>query len=255
MKLSLEEVPQTPKPKHNVELKSGITGGSVYLSHKNDVEVGTVVTVSYQAAPDYKLHTLVVYRKDKPTETVTVENGKFVMPDFDVEVNATFVSKKHRIEIGTGITDGTVSTSPSGNVLEGTRVQITAVPNNPATHRLLENSVRVTPRDPASSLVVNVAPDLSFTMPEEDVVVTATFVTTGHVEPSYDIVITQDANGTITTSPRGKAKKGEEVIITMVGNQDYTPDYASLSVKERTGRRRRSVSTNRISSVCRAQTL
>ena len=64
---------------------------------------------------------------------------------------------------------------------------------------------------------------------------TATFVTTGHVEPSYDIVITQDANGTITTSPSGKAKKGEEVIITMVGNQDYTPDYASLSVKEKNG--------------------
>lgn len=235
VKLSLEEVPQTPKPKHNVELKSGITGGSVYLSHKNDVEVGTVVTINYQAAPDYKLHALMVYRKDKPSETVTVENGKFVMPDFDVEVNATFVSKKHRIEIGTGITDGMVSTSPSGNVLEGTRVQITAVPNNPATHRLLENSVRVTPRDPSSSLVVSVAPDLSFTMPEEDVVVTATFVTTGHVEPSYDIEITQDANGTITTSPRGKAKKDEEVIIMMVGNQDYTPDYASLSVKEKNG--------------------
>lgn len=235
VKLSLEEVPQTPKPKHNVELKSGITEGSVYLSHKNDVEVGTVVTISYQAASDHKLHALMVYRKDKPTETVTVENGKFVMPDFDVEVNATFVSKKHRIEIGTGITDGTVSTTPSGNVLEGTRVQIAAEPTNPATHRLLENSVRVTPRDPSSSLVVSVAPDLSFTMPEEDVVVTATFVTTGHVEPSYDIEITQDANGTITTSPRGKAKKGEEVIITMVGNQDYTPDYASLSVKEKNG--------------------
>ena len=235
VKLSLEEIPQTPKPKHNVELKSGITGGSVYLSHKNDVEVGTVVTINYQAAPDYKLHALMVYRKDKPSETVTVENGKFVMPDFDVEVNATFVSKKHRIEIGTGIADGTVSTSPSGNVLEGTRVQIAAVPNNPATHRLLENSVRVTPRDPASSLVVSVAPDLSFTMPEEDVVVTATFVTNGHVEPSYDIEITQDANGTITTSPSGKAKKGDEVIVTMVGNQDYTPDYASLSVKEKNG--------------------
>ena len=235
VKLSLEEIPQTPKPKHNVELKSGITGGSVYLSHKNDVEVGTVVTINYQAAPDYKLHALMVYRKDKPTETVTVENGKFVMPDFDVEVNATFVSKKHRIEIGTGITDGTVSTTPSGNVLEGTRVQIAAEPTNPATHRLLENSVRVTPRDPASSLVVSVAPDLSFTMPEEDVVVTATFVTTGHVEPSYDIEITQDANGTITTSPRGKAKEGDEVIVTMVGNQDYTPNYASLSVKEKNG--------------------
>ena len=235
VKLSLEEIPQTPKPKYNVELKSGITGGSVYLSHKNDVEVGTVVTISYQAAPDYKPHALVVYRKDKPTETVTVENGKFVMPDFDVEVNVTFVSKKHNIEIGTGITGGTVSTSPSGNVLEGTRVQIVAVPNNPATHRLLENSVRVTPRDPSSSLVVNVLSDLSFIMPEEDVVVTATFVTTGHVEPSYDIEITQDANGTITTSPSGKAKKDEEVIITMVGNQDYMPNYTSLSVKEKNG--------------------
>ena len=231
IKLTVTDKPQTPLAKHTVSLASSIANGTVSLSHTTEVEEKTLVQLSPVPANGYKSGTVTVYKKGDPTTQVEVKNNAFLMPAFDVEVNAEFVSVMHQITIDPSITDGTLSTTPSSPVKEGSLVRIIAQPTNSTTHKLRENSVKVTTAD---NQTVSVNPDLSFTMPEKDVTVTAQFVPTTHTETAYRIAITENEHGIIKTSPKTQATEGQEVIVSLTGKDGYAPDYSSLTVKEKT---------------------
>ena len=68
------------------------TNGSVEASVANDAKVlsGTTITLSNTPATGYKLTAYDVYKTGDATTKVTVTDGKFIMPEFDVTISATF---------------------------------------------------------------------------------------------------------------------------------------------------------------------
>ena len=79
--------------------------GSVSASVANDAKVlsGTTITLSNSPATNYKLTAYDVYKTGDNTTKVTVTDGKFVMPEFDVTISATFEQLKEldKIEVNT----------------------------------------------------------------------------------------------------------------------------------------------------------
>ena len=75
---------------HTIIVNPEITHGTVTTDPSGEVQPGLRVTVT--ATPDqyYELSTLWVNKKGDETQTVTLNNNVFTMPDFDVMVNATF---------------------------------------------------------------------------------------------------------------------------------------------------------------------
>ena len=76
---------------HIVTIASCING-SVSASVTNGAKVlsGTTVTLSNTPAPGYKLSAYDVYKTGEESTKVTVTDGKFIMPEFDVTISATF---------------------------------------------------------------------------------------------------------------------------------------------------------------------
>ena len=82
--------------KHTVTI-AGCTNGSVSakmgetsLATNDQVLSGIQITLSNEAAASYKLAAYNVYKTGDATTKVTVTDGKFIMPEFDVTISATF---------------------------------------------------------------------------------------------------------------------------------------------------------------------
>lgn len=76
-----------------VTVDNGILNGSVAVSGATNlsaVAVGTELTLSSEPASGYKLASYDVYKTGDFSTKVTVENNKFIMPDFGVTISATF---------------------------------------------------------------------------------------------------------------------------------------------------------------------
>lgn len=76
-----------------VSVDNGISNGSVAVSgaaNLSAVAEGTELTLSNVPASGYKLASYDVYKTGESSTKVTVENNKFIMPDFGVTVSATF---------------------------------------------------------------------------------------------------------------------------------------------------------------------
>ena len=96
-----------------VTIDDQIENGSVSVSGAadlNSVAAGTVLTLSNTPATNYyKLSAYDVYKTGDETTKVTVTDGQFVMPEFNVTISATFVPVKtlRSIEITTAATQTT----------------------------------------------------------------------------------------------------------------------------------------------------
>ncbi len=95
-----------------VTIDDQIENGSISVSGAadlNSVAAGTVLTLSNTPATNYKLAAYDVYKTGDATTKVTVTDGKFIMPEFDVTISATFVPVKTltSIEITTAATQTT----------------------------------------------------------------------------------------------------------------------------------------------------
>lgn len=89
-----------------VTIDGAIQNGSVSVSGATDlnaVAAGTELTLSNTPATNYKLAAYDVYKTDNATTKVTVTDGKFIMPEFDVTISATFEQLKEldKIEVNT----------------------------------------------------------------------------------------------------------------------------------------------------------
>lgn len=132
--------------------------------------------VSFTLAPTddtYKLDSYKVFKtgEEATTVDVTESNGtyKFTMPDYPVTVSATFVKKKHNITTSCTPADGGTITLIDGNssVTVGESVTITVVAN---VHYEIE-AVTVN----SESVTLGEHGDYTFTMPNKDVTISATF--------------------------------------------------------------------------------
>ena len=75
---------------HTVEVDSLIVNGTVTVVPTGEVVANDTITITVTPNENYELATLSAYNKADATEMVTIANNKFVMPDFDVVVTATF---------------------------------------------------------------------------------------------------------------------------------------------------------------------
>ena len=103
------------------------TNGSVSASVTNGAKVlsGTTVTLENTPATGYKLTAYDVYKTGDATTKVTVTDGKFIMPEFDVTISATFELAKTL----TGIeitTPATQTTFWQGETFNSTGLKVTA---------------------------------------------------------------------------------------------------------------------------------
>ena len=67
----------------NGSVSADVASGGTVLS-------GTTITLNNTPATNYKLAAYDVYKTDDATTKVTVTDGKFIMPEFDVTISATF---------------------------------------------------------------------------------------------------------------------------------------------------------------------
>ena len=102
----------------NGSVSADVADGATVLS-------GTTITLSNTPATDYKLSAYDVYKTDDATVKVTVTDGKFVMPEYDVTISATFEAAKTltSIEITTAANQ---TTFWQGETFNYTGLEVTA---------------------------------------------------------------------------------------------------------------------------------
>ena len=111
-----------------VTIADPIENGSVSVAGAadlNSVAAGTVLTLTATPATDYKFSAYDVYKTDDATVKVTVTDGKFIMPEYDLTISATFVPVKTltNIEI---TTPATQTTFWQGETFNSTGLEVTA---------------------------------------------------------------------------------------------------------------------------------
>ena len=102
----------------NGSVSADVADGATVLS-------GTTITLTATPATDYKLSAYDVYKTDDATVKVTVTDGKFVMPEFDVTISAAFEAAKTLTSIEI-TTPATQTTFWQGETLNYTGLVVTA---------------------------------------------------------------------------------------------------------------------------------
>lgn len=89
----------TIENKYAVTVASGITNGTVKVNGANEVfvEPGEEVTITATPSTGYSLGTITV--TDANNNPITVTNGKFIMPESNVTVSATFAVNSYGITV------------------------------------------------------------------------------------------------------------------------------------------------------------
>ena len=200
---------EKPKPAEHKITIAETTNGTVkanLASAAKDAEVTLTVT----PAEGYELDKLTV--AGKTATNVTVTDNKFTMPDEDVTVTATFKEKEkpkpaeHKITIAE-TTNGTVKANLA-SAAKDAEVTLTVTPAE--GYELDKLTV-------AGKTATNVTvTDNKFTMPDEDVTVTATFKKKTEPKPEtkeYTISKAYTNHGSFTVS-KSKAKAGETITVT-----------------------------------------
>ena len=174
------------------------TNGTLVVD-KTVANIGDVITVT--ATPDIGYELVAV----KVNGEKLVGNT-FVMPADDVTVTAEFnklPASTYSISIGT-VANGTVAVSKN-SAQEGEVITVTATPNfGYQLSEILVNGTAITGN--------------TFTMPAENVVVTATF--TEKAASTYSINIGATTNGSLTAD-KTSAAAGETITITATPNTGY----------------------------------
>lgn len=106
--------------RHSVEVDSQIVNGNVAIDPEGEVTVDDTITITVTPNENYELATLTAYNKVNQTQTVTIANNKFAMPDFDVVVTATFARS---LPVITGTIEEPAAIC-SGSVLSLTEPQV-----------------------------------------------------------------------------------------------------------------------------------
>ena len=171
---------------------------------------GETVNLTVTPAEGYELDELKVTYEDADgvTQNVIVTDNAFTMPAFAVTVTATFqqATETYTVTVDENIANGTVVVNPTTY----TAGQTVALAVTPADGYVLD---QLTVTNTATGEPVNVHEDYSFTMPEGDVTVTATF------KKVYTIIAISWGAGTVDVP--ASAAAGDTVTVTFTPDSGY----------------------------------
>ena len=171
---------------------------------------GETVTLTITPEVGYELDELTVTYEDADgvTQNVIVTDNAFTMPAFAVTVTATFqqATETYTVTVDENIANGTVVVNPTTY----TAGQTVALAVTPADGYVLD---QLTVTNTATGEPVNVHEDYSFTMPEGDVTVTATF------KKVYTIIAISWGAGTVDVP--ASAAAGDTVTVTFTPDSGY----------------------------------
>lgn len=150
---------------------NGATGGTVTATPNTNVKAGTTVNLTINPEKDYELDKI-IYRDTKANE-VTINGRSFVMPNSSVTVFPSFKQKtpptptKHNVTIASDIQNGSVSASPT-SAAAGETVKLTVTPDD--GFEIASVSIN------GQALLAGPDGTYTFTMPANDVNVSASFI-------------------------------------------------------------------------------
>ena len=196
---------------YSITIAENISNGSVSADRTSAI-AGELITLTASPAKDYKFDSWIV--KDEDGAGITVTDNSFTMPAKNVTVSASFTNS-YEIKLGS-CQNGSISADKT-SAKPGDKVTLNCSPRD--EYKL--SSYTVTGADGTNiSVSTNSYGAGSFTMPAQNVTVTATFIIkTYNISVSYGIA--KDAAGNRITS----ASKG--TVVTIVANapsagQDFT---------------------------------
>ncbi len=182
------------------------TDGNGIATYTGTVDLGSTITIIDTPNTNYEYNYITVngVKQTNKTFTIPVDNNAIVQVFFTlVGYNITIAEVQH----GTVTVDKTTATA-------GTIVSLTVTPDaGYGIDTITVNGETIT--------------GTSFTMPEEDVTVTATFK-----KISYTITVTQSTGGTISSN-KTTASVGDTVTLTATASSGYT--FSSWVVKTTSG--------------------
>ncbi|MGN0108377.1 MAG: hypothetical protein ACI4A5_11880 [Hominilimicola sp.] len=153
-----------------VEIKN--EAGTDALASK--VVAGTKFTIVATPDTNYEVGTVTVSYNDVEDKTLTPEGDVFTMPEYDVTVTVTFVyAPKSAVNVST-VVGGTVTPSATTDVKAGTEVTVEATAYEDYTLTAL--SYKTATGEPQDILEAK-----KFTMPTEDVTISATFTLAANI--------------------------------------------------------------------------
>jgi len=159
--------------KYAITVTQPAAGGTI-AADKSEAEAGATITLTPSPATHYNFTSWSVYKTGEPATTVSVTDSHFTMPAYPVTVTATFTAMTvHTISIPTEISSNVTS---EDEAYAGDEVTITVdAPTNEFLTALTVTGS--TSGDPISiSPAVSSSVDVyTFTMPDEDVTITASF--------------------------------------------------------------------------------
>ncbi len=176
---------------------------------------GTEITLSNTPAVGWRFESYVV--TDSGGATVTVTDGKFTMPANNVTVTANFTAIDYNIAINS-VTNGDVvatisgSTTPATTANYGQTVKLTATP---ASDYYRGVSFAVTAADGTAVTIEGSGNVRTFTMPAQNVTISATF------ESKKTITISESLVGGTIAADRTAAFADETVKLTATPASDY----------------------------------
>lgn len=160
-----------------VKIAGGIEHGSVSSDATEHIVAGTLVTLAASPSAGYKFGAYTV--TDADSNPVAVTNGKFTMPASPVTVSATFTAIEYTITCGTP-ENGTVTANKAKATI-GTTVTLTVTASD--RYELKKISVKNSSGTDVSVTEVAAGTSYTFTMPADNVVITATFRVAGMNDP------------------------------------------------------------------------
>ena len=196
-----------------------LNNGTITATPNNGIVTGTEITLTTTPAAGYKLveNSLRAYKTGNESVTVSIADGKFTMPAFDVTVTAEFEALPQVLTVE-AVNNGTITATPSEGIVTGTEITFSTTPA--AGYKLVENSLRAYKTgDESVAVNISLTTDgrLALIMPAYDVTVTAQFEGL-----SQALTFETVANGTISTAtPSENIVTGAEITITTTANNGY----------------------------------
>ena len=173
----------------NGSVSADVADGATVLSR-------TTITLTATPATDYKLSAYDVYKTGDETTKVTVTDGKFVMPEYDVTISATFVPVKTltSIEITTAATQ---TTFWQGETFNSTGLEVTAHFDGAAEEVVTPTVTGSTATAGTQTVTISFTEGTTTKTTEYDITVKATANTT---ETAYDVATAREIIDKVSTA-------------------------------------------------------
>lgn len=203
------------KPVYTITVDPNMTGGTVEVSSNTAFETD-VITLTAKPNAGFALDGVITAKKANSEDSVAVTDNKITIGNYNVVVSASFKEiPTHSIVVDTNITGGSVATSPASSACEEQLVTLSNTPEK--GYKFVSYSV--TAKDGTPVPVTG----NTFTMPNDDVTVSATFeyVPPVVVPTTYTVTTSSTTGGSVTATPSTGLSYGAPVTVTVQPSEGY----------------------------------